>query len=210
MTFQDIIKEVESSTWQPEFEWVSSIEEVADRINAPHEDYPIGVKPTIQMIGLMKDEQRITWADACNIQKFLQTAKLKEIEFAKVMADNEWETFGDTLEYTKLESITQLPNQHISLGLRKTNVQVGSWAPPHPMFLQELIDKIFPVFLTDMPFIHERQKQIFSNIELIEWYKWFETIHPFEDLNGRVGGIIVAVLSHSNGKFLAPKKDSIE
>ena len=206
MKFQDIINEIESSSWQPEFEWVSSLKEVSERINAPHEDYPIGVEPTIQMLGLLKHEERFDWGDACNIQKFLQIEKLRQIKNAR----EDLQLFPDSVESETREKYCALPNQHINLGLRKTNVQVGSWAPSHPMFLQELVDAIFPVFLTDRPFAHERQKQISSNIELIEWYKWFETIHPFEDLNGRVGGIIVAVLSHSNGQFLAPKKDSIE
>lgn len=198
MTFQDIINEVKSSKWQPEFEWVDSIDECADRINSPHEDYPLGIQPTIQMIGLLKNEKRITWADACNIQSFLFRGKADIIN-AQIASY----TGGYSKNH---EWLLSLPNRYITIGLRKKEVQIGAWIPPHPIFLQDLVDKIFPIFLTDTPFFHERQKQISSNIELIEWYKLFETIHPFEDLNGRVGGIIVAILSHTNGQFLAPKR----
>lgn len=44
------------------------------------------------------------------------------------------------------------------------------------------------------------------DIEVLKtWYKIFEKIHPFEDGNGRVGGIVVAAVSFSiNGKYLTP------
>ena len=42
---------------------------------------------------------------------------------------------------------------------------------------------------------------------LLDWYSDFETIHPFQDGNGRVGGVVVAVYSNlwsTEGKYLAP------
>jgi hypothetical protein len=42
---------------------------------------------------------------------------------------------------------------------------------------------------------------------LTQWYKVFETIHPLNDLNGRVGGLIINIVSHNlTGKYLINKE----
>ena len=44
-----------------------------------------------------------------------------------------------------------------------------------------------------------------SQENLRHWYFDFETIHPFVDGNGRVGGIIIAAATHrQHGIYLAP------
>lgn len=76
---------------------------------------------------------------------------------------------------------------------RSSDVTVGKWSPPSPMKLKELILKhhIFPISSA-------------SDGYLVEWYKRFQSLHPFEDGNGRVGGIIVAILSWNGKTLLAP------
>jgi hypothetical protein len=42
---------------------------------------------------------------------------------------------------------------------------------------------------------------------LTQWYKVFEAIHPLNDLNGRVGGLIINIVSHNlTGKYLINKE----
>lgn len=169
MTYDNIITEVKTSNWQPEFVLYQTIHDVAEAINRPHEDYPIGVEATVEMIEHHRGMERITFADACNIQKYLFDAKVK-------IANEQGLT---------------LPNLHINLGLRQTEVKVGSWTPPHPMFLPDFVRNLFPVYASDWQ-------------SLVDWYKQFQTVHPFEDLNGRVGGIIVAALYQL--KWCGPKR----
>ena len=76
---------------------------------------------------------------------------------------------------------------------RTVNVMVGPHSPPPPYLIESEITEsgIFPVNIKS---------------DLVEWYRKFQVIHPFYDGNGRVGGIVVAVLSYfqNDGKMLAP------
>lgn len=79
--------------------------------------------------------------------------------------------------------------------LREVNVRVGSHFPPNWQMVPTLMEEL------------ESQYYIKRECELLKWYKDFETIHPFQDGNGRVGGVIVAVyahLLHPNKGWLAP------
>lgn len=67
---------------------------------------------------------------------------------------------------------------------RSANVKVGFHNPPDVYF-------VFPY----MEELECRYSNIVSIEELVEWYKDFETIHPFIDGNGRVGGVIIATYS---------------
>lgn len=82
------------------------------------------------------------------------------------------------------------PNLSFSGKWRECNVLIGKETPPHFLQVPDLIENIFPIC---------REK-----MNLIDWYKKFQTIHPFQDGNGRVGGVIVAVLSWDGNKMLAP------
>ena len=68
---------------------------------------------------------------------------------------------------------------------REVNVVVGIHRPPSVKEIGRLMSELENLY-------------VISYLDtLIEWYKDFETIHPFQDGNGRVGGVIVAAYSHS-------------
>ena len=67
---------------------------------------------------------------------------------------------------------------------RNINVSVGSHRPPSFQNIPYLMEEL------------EEHHSVYGVDSLIEWYKDFETIHPFQDGNGRVGGIVVAIYAH--------------
>lgn len=67
---------------------------------------------------------------------------------------------------------------------RKVDVVVGLHHPPRVLVLSGLMEEL------------ESLHSISDIKDLTDWYTDFETIHPFQDGNGRVGGVIIAAYSH--------------
>ena len=183
MTKQDILNEVANSKWQPEFEFTDSIYDVVDSILKPHEDYGLGLHS--ELIKILEEEKEtdfISFDKACKYQKRLFNHKLSLI----------------TAEYA------WLPNLYIDLGIRNTDVIVGNWIPPKHYSIWNLIDMCFPISTGQWHMI-SNHNEILKN--LTQWFKVFQTIHPFNDLNGRVGGLIINIISYNlTGKYLISKE----
>lgn len=231
MNKEQILNEVSTSTWQPVFEFTDDLDKVVDDILEPHEDYFLGlhrkVKEIIereidyfteyhkQCVSAGEPEQayyQITFADVCNWQKELFEYKKDLIKGHSLTLSNiNWQAVANsqsTLNKLRVsEQAIKLPNQHIELGLRTTNVTVGNWTPPHPIFLEELKSMCFPInldtFCDDLCDDFSFVDPLSIKDKLTEWYKVFETVHYFSDLNGRVGGIVINILSYLlTGKYL--------
>lgn len=75
---------------------------------------------------------------------------------------------------------------------RQCDVRVGSYIAPRHEYVPELMARISPAVVGD---------------DLDMWYRRFESVHPFEDWNGRVGGIVIAALWYlekGDGTYLSP------
>ena len=250
MTKEQILNEVATSKWQPEFEVTDNLDAVVDSILKPHEDYFLGLHSKVKEIILrgiecaneLKQENveyTITFGLVCNWQKELFEHKKELIEFHynnsshSTICPDDLDDEEEDKWYVQQKHHTDcyiksktLSNLHINLGLRQTNVKVGDWNPPHPMFLEDLKEMCFPVKVENsliyLPnnntFIGgvfgSKQSEFFSEEEqhkmllyqLTYWYKIFQTCHYFSDLNGRMGGIVINILSYIlTNKYLIRK-----
>lgn len=175
MNFQDILKTVQTSVWQPTFTNVDDVRIAADSILRPHEDYCLAMHDVVvniieREVAFAKTQEvyNINIRDVFSIQKELFDQKIK-----KVQETNSW----------------HLPSLYISLGVRKITVKLPNTTPPAPIYIPDLLKNIFPITVENGVF------KTSTTTNLVEWFKIFQTIHPLDDLNGRVGGIILNILS---------------
>lgn len=93
---------------------------------------------------------------------------------------------GNWIPSSQLWGIHQLifSDQSWAGNWREADVIIGMHHPPQKLVVADLMDEL------------EEAYTIASVEDLIEWYKDFETIHPFRDGNGRVGSVIVASYAH--------------
>jgi len=147
---------------------------------------------------------QITFANVCDWQKELFEYKLNLCN--RILNKDD----GCNVKLT--QSVLYLPNTNINLGLRTTNVKVGNWTPPAPMFLEELKEMCFPIKIENnilnlpLSLTYSVDQNLYKD-KLTEWYKICMTTHFWNDLNGRLGGIVINILSFIlTGKYLISKR----
>lgn len=101
-----------------------------------------------------------------------------------------------TLELLREVHCTIFPDHGQQAGQwRRLDVRVADHLAPSHQLMDGLMRQLEQHYL-------ERELRL---QDLRHWYFDFETIHPFRDGNGRVGGVIIAALSFpAGGKFLTP------
>jgi hypothetical protein len=210
MTKEQILLEVETSKFQPEFNFITDLDTVVNDINKPHEDYFLGlndkVKNIIQREILFRNSietfnASISFIDVCNWQRELFEYKT-ELIFGILNENTEdWENIESVIKFEEYQQkVYNLPNQHINLGLRQTNVKHAQWVPLAPILLEGLKPMCFPISANKVKencqnsFGFTNQNEVKKY--LTKWYNIFQTIRFFEDFNDRLGSIVINVISY--------------
>jgi hypothetical protein len=234
MTKKDILNEVANSKWQPEFEFTDSINDVVDSILKPHEDYGLGLYS--ELIKILEEARELSddgqdllinigWI--LDVQKRLYNYKLS-------LLTEEWywlpntnlhnETGGLGLRNRAVQVGNWLPPSHylIPILLDMCLPIMINWDCSMTLAMdyhaQTSLSEIASFNSTDTVKYffkggYSWDKELDDKYEadilkgLTQWYKVFETIHPLNDLNGRVGGLIINIVSHNlTGKYLINKE----
>lgn len=211
MTISQIYKEVENSTWQPTFKYTVCQADAIDSMLLPHEDYFLQLHDCVKEI---LDEESNHFA----VNDFYIN-----IKYALNLQSRLFKSKKDKFSNPKYDNII-LENMYIKLGIRTTKVSVGGWNPPIGIDVNELIEECFPIDIAsfcnlnyvaqfiaeDLSTIGDKRKEEYLGKvcqAITLWYKIFQTIHPLNDLNGRVGGIIMNLVSYKlTGMWLVNSK----
>lgn len=148
-------EQLRSTPFKPQFVWVATPGEAADIINRPHEDYPLRVPRTTEVIRAFDAKE---------------TQALQEVWSLLIFVE---------LIHKFIFHDTSFAGQ-----LRTVNVRVGEHLAPNAKQVPDLYAQLM------------RKDCLDSLRGIKDWYWDFETLHPFQDGNGRVGATLVAVASH--------------
>lgn len=108
----------------------------------------------------------------------------------------------DDYHYLK-RKLNSLINQHMNLGLRKTNVNTDTCIFPEPEYLESLKDMCFPISEDSFDYLRDNIDEVTFDlfdenvkIHLTQWYSRFQSIRYFESLNNILGYVVINIFSY--------------
>lgn len=199
-TYEEIKKQAAKMNVQLEF--TTDLDNALDLVLKAREDYFLGLHSKVKEIiqreidfckGVYDSRESVKLSDW---QKELFEYKFQIIE-QTLRGNGDLAIISETKDdhYYLGKRLKELPNQHINLGLRKTNGKVGEWNLPEPIFLENLKSLCFPI--DDWINLTQDESSYEDKVleKLTEWYKTFHTIQYFEDFNDILSFILINVLS---------------
>ena len=150
--------------------------------------------PSFQTLRVLPWEPRFHWVGS--LWEAAWAINLPHEDFPERVPDTRRAIRGLLLGYPVPHPITQEQLLQVHRTIFGDTPHAGTWrdnsvtvalhVPPAPHLLPSLMRQL------EQAYRHETD----SIERLRHWYSDFETIHPFQDGNGRVGGVVIASLSH--------------
>lgn len=211
MTIEQIL---ENTTQKPKFKFTTDLYAVIEDMLSPDDIYFSNLRQKIIEI----IDKEIAYA------KHISGTIIYEITFdnvekaQKILFDYMKQVIEQTLEgegdlaiisetrdehyYLKIK-LNSLLNQHMNLGLRKTNVNTDTCIFPKPEYLEGLKDMCFPISEDSFDYLRDSTDETTFDLfdenvktHLTQWYSMFQSIRYFERLNNILGYIVINIFSY--------------
>ena len=152
---------------------------------------------------LKQKNYQITFEDVCKWQKELFEYKKYQIqewiERANCIEQDEVKPYEVSNRDALIKKIKNLPNQHINLGLRQTDIKDDNWINVNYKRLEEFKELCFPI---DTETFCDNICDSFNFVDpfaikdrLTNFYRSCQSFHFFEDFNEHLGIIVINIIS---------------
>lgn len=230
MTKEQILERIDT-TQKPKFKFTEDLYAVIEDMLNPDDIYFSNLRQKI--IEIIDNEivyakrisgiitYNITFGNIEKAQKILSDY-IKQVIEQTLVGEGDLAIISETKDHYLKIKLNSLLNQHINLGLRKTNVNIDTCIFPEPEYLEGLKDMCFPISEDSFDYLRDITKENIAHADettfdlfdenvkthLTQWYSMFQSIRYFENLNNILGYIVINIFSYIlTEKYLIQNND---